>query len=79
MLSSDLQEQTLIGLFEQLGLGSNQDDIERFVDTHRPIPGMMSLADAPFWNDSQALFIRESIDQDADWVIAIGKLDALLR
>lgn len=46
-------------LFLQLGLASSPEAIADFIAQHRPLPGGMLLADAPFWNEGQSQFIRE--------------------
>lgn len=65
-------------LFSQLGLDSTDEAIEQFIATHK-ISSSLILANAPFWNQSQASFIKESIEQDADWCEIIDQLDSLLR
>ena len=69
----------LTELFDQLGLPSDAASIDAFVVKHCPLDYSVSLADAPFWTTAQAQFIREAIEQDADWVEAVDHLDALLR
>ncbi|MGB9578203.1 MAG: DUF2789 domain-containing protein [Halothiobacillaceae bacterium] len=66
-------------LFAQLGLPNDAAAIEAFVARHRPLAHDLALTDAPFWSESQRQFLRESIDQDADWAEAVDHLDALLR
>lgn len=72
----ELGNHSLGELFEQLGLDPKH--IESFVTSHTLGPSVR-LADAPFWNDSQASFIRESLEQDADWSELIDQLDSMLR
>ena len=66
-------------LFEQLGLDSSENGIEKFVNSHKPIPKDIDLHDATFWNQSQVAFLKESIDQDADWAEIVDHLDVMLR
>ena len=66
-------------LFEQLGLESSTEAIERFVGEHRPIPAAVHLANAEFWKTSQASFILEAIEEDADWAEIVDQLDVMLR
>ena len=66
-------------LFDQLGLDSDEQAIETFIERHQPLPSDVALADAPFWNDSQRRFLRESLSDDADWAEAVDHLDARLR
>ncbi|MBX3607441.1 MAG: DUF2789 domain-containing protein [Piscinibacter sp.] len=66
-------------LFDQLGLPSSGREIDRFVAQHRPLPGDVALADAPFWSAAQARFLREEVAEDADWAELVDHLDAMLR
>ena len=66
-------------LFEQLGLDSASSAIETFIDNHRPLASNIELHEANFWNASQASFLRQVIDEDADWAEIVDQLDALLR
>ena len=75
----DLSRHALTDLFDQLGLPSSAADIERFVATHRPLPHGTLLADASFWTPSQARFLREELEEDADWAELVDELDAMLR
>ncbi|MBS0511913.1 MAG: DUF2789 domain-containing protein [Proteobacteria bacterium] len=65
-------------LFRQLGLPDTPADIEHFVATHRPLPRGTRLADAAFWSPSQAQFLREEIQDDADWAELVDTLAAML-
>lgn len=66
-------------LFEQLGLPSDTQAIERFIQQHSPLPEEMSLADAPCWNEGQADFLREAVETDADWAEVVDQLDASMH
>ena len=66
-------------LFEQLGLESSTKAIEGFVAKHRPIPANIHLDKAKFWKASQADFLHESIEDDADWAEIVDQLDVMLR
>ncbi|WP_216636588.1 DUF2789 domain-containing protein [Endozoicomonas ascidiicola] len=68
----------LTNLFQQLGLGKEPREIERFLQQHS-LESNTKLEDAQFWNPSQKAFIKEERNQDADWCEAIDELDALLR
>lgn len=65
-------------LFEQLGLGSSNLAIARFIKHHH-LPDDTKLQAATFWSKSQRQFINDSLQQDADWCEVIDQLDALLR
>ncbi len=66
-------------LFAQLGLPNDRASIDRFIEEHAPLDNAIRLADAPFWNESQSRFLRETIAQDADWAEVVDHFDARLR
>ncbi|MFZ5580223.1 MAG: DUF2789 domain-containing protein [Pseudomonadota bacterium] len=66
-------------LFAQLGLPSDTASIDAFVAQNCPLNYEVALPDAPFWTEAQAQFIREALEEDADWAEAVDHLDALLR
>ena len=70
---------SMSNLFDQLGLPSNKEAIERFIDMHSPLAPDILLADAPFWTPAQASFLREEIVEDADWAEVVDELNARLR
>ena len=70
---------TLKDLFGQLGLPDAYEEIEGFISKHRPLDGSVRLADAPFWTSSQANFLRDEINEDADWAELVDQLNLRLR
>lgn len=66
-------------LFAQLGLPADEAEIDRFIETHAPLPRSVDLADAPFWTPAQASFLREEILEDADWAEVVDQLNVRLR
>ncbi len=66
-------------LFEQLGLPSDRGAIEAFIARHSPLADEIRLSEAPFWAPQQALFLCESVRDDADWASVVDRLDAQLR
>lgn len=67
-------------LFAQLGLPNSPEAIASFLEKHRPLPNDILLADAPFWDESQAEFIREKRLQDSpEWIQLIDQLSEALR
>ena len=56
-----------------------QEEIERFVAAHRPLAAGIELADAPFWSAAQAQFLREEVEDDADWAELVDQLNLMLR
>jgi hypothetical protein len=75
----ELTNHSLSELFRQLGLPSGAVDIEQFVASHRPLAGDIKLADAPFWTPAQSQFLREEINEDADWAERVDQLNVMLR
>lgn len=75
----DVYEHTLGTLFQQLGLPDSEENIEQFIDRHRGIKKEIPLHEAGFWSESQARFLRESIEDDSDWAEVVDHLDVLLR
>lgn len=69
----------LSALFKQLGLPGDPESIERFIATHAPLPGDVRLSEAPFWTPSQAKFLREELQEDADWAEVVDQLNLMLR
>jgi hypothetical protein len=70
---------SLRNLFEQLGLPGSEGEIERFVAAHRPLAAGIALAEAPFWSTAQAQFLREEVEDDADWAEVVDQLNLMLR
>ena len=66
-------------LFLQIGLPSDKADIDKFIRENKGIPTGVPIWEAEFWTQSQSSFLKESYDEDSDWVEAVDHLDALLR
>jgi hypothetical protein len=75
----DTSIRTLQTLFCQLGLADDQEQINAFIEMHRPLPSDIALSKAYFWNEAQAAFLIEAIEDDSDWCALVDKLDCLLR
>ena len=60
-------------LFEQLGLPSSNEEIAAFIRDHQ-LSNDEKLAKAPFWTESQANFLAESLKGDSDWAIQVDEL-----
>lgn len=75
----DLSTHNLSTLFAQLGLASDQTFVDNFIETHRPLPAEILLADAPFWSSAQSAFLREEILKDADWAEVVDQLNVRLH
>ncbi len=70
---------TINALFDQLGLDSSDEDIEAFIDDCHTIPDNLALYDAGFWTPSQAAFLKQAVEEDADWAEVVDNLNAMLR
>lgn len=66
-------------LFDQLGLSSEPEDIDRFIMQHSPLPQEMGIAEAPFWTPAQARLLRDELLEDADWCEAVDQLNVRLH
>ncbi|PWB30688.1 DUF2789 domain-containing protein [Pseudomonas sp. SDI] len=66
-------------LFKQLGLPDDPQGIDQFITSHSPLKGDIKLVDAPFWSDAQRAFLRDSIQEDADWALMFDQLNEALR
>lgn len=74
----ELPNQGLPELFEQLGLPSSHEEIERFFATHS-LPHGVKLVDAPFWSPQQSAFLQEQFLDDAEWAPVVDELNARLH
>ncbi|MDR4241362.1 DUF2789 domain-containing protein, partial [Bacillus mycoides] len=50
-----------------------------FITSHSPLKNEIKLVDAPFWNDSQRAFLKDSIIEDSDWAVPFDQLNEALR
>ena len=75
----DLSDHTLRVLFEQLGLPGTTAAIDAFIAQHRPLADDVALADASFWTPAQSQFLREEVEEDADWAELVDQLNLRLR
>lgn len=74
-----LRHHGINALFEQLGLPSSDAEIDAFIAKQQPLKPGVNIYDAPFWTASQAAFIREEMDEDAEWSVTIDELNVRLR
>lgn len=70
---------TLSSLFDQLGLDSETESLEQFIALHKPISSEIELHKFSFWTESQASFLKQMKDEDADWSGIIDQLDVMFR
>lgn len=72
-------QHSLPALFKQLGLADDPISIDQFIASHSPLKPDLHLAEAFFWSESQAQFLRDEILEDADWAEVVDQLDVMLR
>lgn len=70
----DLTTNTLKTLFDQLGLASDPDSIDAFIEQHH-LPDDVKLIDAEFWTERQASFLKEELRLDAEWAPVVDELN----
>jgi hypothetical protein len=70
---------SIVSLFDQLGLGSTDKEIEDFINRNKSLAGSVELYEADFWNTAQASFLKQMKDEDADWAEIVDQLDVMLR
>ncbi len=75
----DTSSHTMKSLFDQLGLPSDNKEIERFIQKHRTETGLDPLEGAPFWSPSQARFIQQALAEDSDWSEVVDELNVRLH
>lgn len=75
----DTSIHTMQTLFCQLGMASDEEQINAFIEKHRPLPRNIALSEAAFWNEAQAAFLAEAVAEDSDWCELVDELDCLLR
>ncbi|MDN3640666.1 DUF2789 domain-containing protein [Simiduia curdlanivorans] len=66
-------------LFSQLGLDSSKTAIDQFIRNNHLRHQDGELYRAIFWNPAQAQFIKQAIEEDAQWAEVVDELDARLR
>ncbi|MCG9596705.1 DUF2789 domain-containing protein [Vibrio sp. Isolate25] len=75
----EMHQHSMPDLFRQLGLDSSEESIRDFVNNHSGLVVGTALYEAFFWSPSQATFLKEAIEEDADWAEVVDQLDAMLR
>jgi len=65
-------------LFTQLGLDNSPEKIKEFIENHQ-LTNDQSIDKAPFFDEAQVAFIRESWLEDAEWVYTIEQLNIELH
>jgi len=74
----DTSEHSMQALFAQLGLSNSDTAIDNFIENNH-LPNEIPIQNAAFWSAGQAQFIREAIEDDADWAEVVDHLNTQLR
>lgn len=74
----DLSFNTLQDLFMQLGLDSDEADIDSFIEQHT-LSDTEAIDAAAFWSPAQAAFLKECLQADSDWAEVVDQLSVQLR
>ncbi|PFG55532.1 uncharacterized protein DUF2789 [Vibrio sp. ES.051] len=75
----EMHQHGMAELFQQLGLGSSPQEMKDFINEHRHKRDSAPLHEASFWTSSQATFLKQAIEEDADWAELVDQLDVMLR
>lgn len=70
---------TIVDLFAQLGLPTDEAAIGEFIAAHSPLPCGIELCEASFWTPSQAALLRDQFIEDAEWAPVIDQMNLALR
>ncbi len=72
-----LNNPNLVELFKQLGLSSEKNHIDRFIERHQ-LNSHAELSSAIFWTSDQRAFLKEAIAEDSEWAEVVDELARLL-
>ena len=64
-------------LFKQLGLSSQKNHMERFIERHQLKPGSI-LSDAIYWTPDQKAFLIEAKEEDSEWSEVVDQFANIL-
>ena len=65
-------------LFDQLGLPSENEAIDDFIEAH-PLDANTKLIDAKFWTAQQALLLKEWLRADGEEAVMVDELNLRLH
>ena len=74
----DISEIRMSNLFLQLGLEADDAAIAQFIVAHQ-LPADVHIVDAPYWNQGQRSFLRETMDKDGAWIQVVEGLNESLH
>ncbi|MBF7143446.1 MULTISPECIES: DUF2789 family protein [Pseudomonas] len=69
---------SLESLFAQLGLETDGDKIDQFIDTHQ-LAADVKVSEAEFWSDAQASFLKDAIMEDGEQAPWVDELNTRLH
>lgn len=74
----ELPAYNLKTLFDQLGLPSEDTDIDNFIEAH-PLAAEVKLIDADFWTPPQAQLLKEWLRADGEEAVMVDELNVRLH
>jgi hypothetical protein len=74
----DISEIRMSNLFLQLGLEADDAAIAQFITEHQ-LPAEVHIVDAPYWNQGQRSFLRETMAKDCAWIHIVDALNESLH
>ncbi|KRG59198.1 DUF2789 domain-containing protein [Stenotrophomonas sp. W1S232] len=74
----DISEIRMSNLFLQLGLEADDAAIAQFITEHQ-LPAEVHIVDAPYWNQGQRSFLRETMAKDGAWIHIVDALNESLH
>ncbi len=75
----DVSRKNLGTLFGQLGLDNDDAAIDAFILSHATLKTEVPIWAEPFWSASQATFLKEALEEDADWADIVDELSNRLH
>jgi hypothetical protein len=69
---------SLESLFNQLGLASTGEEIDKFIDEHQ-LPADVKVSEAEFWTEAQKGLLKEAIGADGEQAMWVDELNVRLH
>jgi len=66
-------------LYTGIDRSVTEQGIDSFIEKNSPLAGSVELHEAKFWNTCQSSFLKQVLDEDAEWVEVVNQLDVMLR
>lgn len=68
----------MTNLFEQLGLDSSEQAIQKFIEIHQ-LDAETTIIQANIWSEGQRQFLAEKIKSDGEWALVVDQLNEALH